>query len=392
MDIFDQLAGVVGAPDTSEPVPYWLNTSLPNINLAISGDQAKGFPGGRLIIIAGPESSGKTALATELMVQAQRAGGFAFVEDFEHAFEHHHAEALGANVDPKGGNWYYKRPINAEQGFDEAYKIIQVVRANQLGVTLPANSKSNPTAAADALRAALMKSPDKAYPPIVGLMDSIASMIPQAQDIEYSMQNMKTKNMELAMMLSIELKRLARDAAQSKATVVLLNQLRTNPGIMFGDATTEPGGMAPRYYASVMLRLRRTDKWYAVYGDNKSEVLGDVVEMFVRKNKVSRPFKKTKYVFRTADPVGLDLIGTMIMLGKEAEILGPKGGVTIDSTLFLGSDGSKRHNIAEFDAAARSNTWLAHSLEKYVMGTINPVVEGPAVSDEEEEPKGAFAL
>ncbi len=392
MDIFDQLAAVVGSPDASEPVPYWLNTSLPNINLAISGDPAKGFPGGRLITIAGPESSGKTALATELMVQAQRAGGFAFVEDFEHAFEHHHAEALGCDVNPENGKWYYKKPINAEQGFDEVYKIIQLVRANQLGVTLPANSKANPTAMGDALRAALAKSAGREFPPIVGLMDSIASMIPKAQDIDYSMQNMKTKNMELAMMLSIELKRLARDASQAKATMILLNQLRTNPGIMFGDSSTEPGGMAPRYYASVMLRLRRTDKWYSTYGDNKSEVLGDVVEMFVRKNKVARPFKKTKYVFRTADPVGLDLIGTMIMLGKEAEILGPKGGVTIDSTTFLGSAGSKRHNIAEFEAEARLSPDLQGKLSDYVMGTINPVSEGPAASDEEEEPKGAFAL
>jgi RecA/RadA recombinase len=287
--------------------------------------------------------------------------------------------------------WYYKKPNSAEEGFEIAYKVMRTLRAAELGVKLPADSAKTPTAAADALRAALKKRGNlDGMIPIVGLMDSIASMIPRAQDIDYAKQNMKTKNMELAMMLSIELKRLARDADNTGTTMILLNQLRTNPGVMFGDPSTEPGGAAPRFYASVMIRLRRTAKWRAEFGDEKSEAIGDVVELYVRKNKVARPFRKTKYVFRTIDPVGLDLVGTMIMLGKEAGVLGPVEGKTVE----FGS--KKRWPISDFDSQCRSDAALRKQLVDHVMATVNPVTEGPAAEDEADEevklPEGTLAF
>ena len=383
--ILGQLHDVVGKADAEAPVPYYLPTSLPNVNMAVSGDPTLGFPGGRLITIAGPESCGKTALATELMAQAQRANGFAFVDDFEHAWWAPHAATIGLKVGD-GDPYYYRKPNNAEEGFEIAYQVMRTLRAGELGITLPKSSATNPTADADHLRAALKGKDLSKLMPIVGLMDSIASMIPRAQDIEYAKQNMKTKNMELAMMLSIELKRLARDADNTGTTMVLLNQLRTNPGVMFGDNQTEPGGAAPRYYASLMLRLRRVDKWYAIYGDKKSEVIGDVVEMYVRKNKTYRPFKKTRYVFRTVEPVGLDVVGTMIMLGKEAGVLGAKEGTTLDF------DGKKRWNIGEFDKAARADADLRKRLVDHVMAHVNPVEEGPVATEEEDLPEGVFAL
>jgi recombination protein RecA len=386
--VLDDLREIVGKEDAGESIPYWLNTSLPNVNLAISGQADRGFPGGRIITIAGPESCGKTALATELMVEAQRQGGFAFTTDFEHAFLHSHAESIGLNTS-KG--WYYKKPNSAEEGFEIAYKVMRTLRAAELGVKLPPDSAKSPTASADALRAALKKRGNlDGMIPIVGLMDSIASMIPRAQDIDYAKQNMKTKNMELAMMLSIELKRLARDASNNGTTMVLLNQLRTNPVVMFGDSTTEPGGAAPRFYASVMIRLRRTAKWRAEFGDEKSEAIGDVVELYVRKTKVARPFRKTKYVFRTIDPVGLDLVGTMIMLGKEAGVLGPVEGKTVEF------GGKKRWPISDFDAQCRDDAGLRKQLVDHVMATVNPVTEGPAAEDEADEeiklPEGTVAF
>jgi recombination protein RecA len=386
--VLDDLREVVGMEDAGESIPYWLNTSLPNVNLAISGQADRGFPGGRIVIIAGPESCGKTALATELMVEAQRQGGFAFTTDFEHAFLHSHAESIGLST---GKGWYYRKPNYAEEGFEIAYKVMRTLRASELGITLPADSAKNPTASADALRAALKKRGNlEGLMPIVGLMDSIASMIPREQDIDYVKQNMKSKNMSLAQMLSIELKRLARDADNNGTTMILLNQLRTNPGVMFGDSTTEPGGAAPRFYASIMIRLRRTAKWRKDFGDEKSEAIGDVVELYVRKNKVARPFRKTKYVFRTIDPVGLDLVGTMIMLGKEAGVLGPVEGKTVEF------NGKKRWSISDFDAQCRADAGLRKQLVDHVMATVNPVTEGPVIEDEDEDevtlPEGTLAF
>lgn len=375
--LIDQLAEVVGKQDDGNgAVPYWLPTSLPNVNMALSGRRDRGFAGGRIITIAGPESCGKTAIATEIIAQGQRQGGFGFMQDFEHAWMLEHAKTLGLNPD----FFYYKKPRVAEEGFELSYRIIETLRQNQVGIK--AGTKAGEPEKARAQLWAKLRGIDLAtLPPIVGLMDSIAAMIPAAQDISYDKQNMKTKNMEHAMLLSIELKRLARDAEESGTTMVLLNQLRTNPGIMFGDNSTEPGGNAPRFYASQMLRLRRVDKWYAAFDDKKSEIIGDVVELFVRKNKVYRPFKKTKYVFRTAGPVGLDVIGTMILLGKEGGVLGPTGGTT------LNFDG-KRYAVAEFDALCRKDEAIKAKFIDFVMGAIDPVSEGPVI---EEEP-GAFSL
>lgn len=376
MSIIDQLKDVVGKSDAAKPVPYWLPTSLPNINMAVSGDADKGFPGGRIITISGPESCGKTALATELMTQSQRQGGFAFFEDFEHAFDHMHAAAIGLECDEDSENWLYKMPATAEEGFARVYKVMQVLRAGALGKQVPDATKKDPQAASRFVRD-LLKSVDLSeMMPIVGCMDSIASMIPEAQDIDYDQQNMKTKNMEHAAMLSIELKRLARDASDTGTMMILLNQLRTNPGVMFGDNTTEPGGNAPKFYASQQIRLRRVSKWYETYGDNKTPVIGDVVELHTRKNKVFRPFQSTRYVFRTIEPVGLDLVGTMIYLGKEAGALGAVTGTTVEF------DGKKRWSIKDFDAACRADDDLRQRLADHVMGTVMPVTEKAPLAED----------
>lgn len=385
-DIMAQLAAVCGEPDISESgVPYWLPTSLPNVNMLLSGDRNKGFPGGRIITIAGPESSGKTALATEATVQTQKLGGFGGLQDYEHAFHHGHAKSLGVDY----GRFFPKKPDTAEEGFENALKMILAIRAAELGLKLPDMEKKLDEAL-PIVRAATRKAlagGKTNLMPISMIMDSVASMTTAEQDISYGKQNMKTKNMSLAAFMSMELKRAARDYDSMNATLFLLNQLRNNPGIMFGDSSTEPGGKAIAFYASVQLRIRRVGKWYATYGDKNSEIIGDIVEVYSRKNKVYRPFKKTQYVFRTADPVGLDVIGTMIHLGKEGGVLGPVGGVTLQF------DG-KRHNVNDFDAACRADPALKEKFVNFVMDSINPIADGPVVHDDDDggdDGGGAFA-
>lgn len=384
--IMGQLEEVVGKKDASAPTPYVLSTSLENINLAISGDRKGGFPGGRIITVAGPESSGKTALATELMIQAQQKNGIAFFEDFEHAFHEPHAVRQGLDV----ARFYRRKPNWAEEGFEHIYKLVDLVRSSELKLPLPtADEKDEKTQVRRmALWEKLRVRGLDGLMPICGTMDSIASMIPRSQDISFKNQNMKTKNMDLPAMLSLELKRLARDAENCGATVVMLNQLRTNPGVMFGDSTTEPGGNAPRFYASVMIRLRRVDKLYRTWGDKTSEVIGDIVELYTRKNKTYRPFKKTRYVFRTVDPVGLDPFLTMIYLGKEAGILGAKTGKTVDLS-FMGR--GKREDIDAVEPMFRTDPSALAKLTDYVLSNTVAVIDGPAVDDEKED-EGPFSL
>lgn len=365
------LEDVVGDSDTSTPIPYYLKTSLPNINMAVSGDPNLGFPGGRLITLQGPESCGKTALATELMAEAQRKGGFAFLEDYEHAFHHPHAAALELNCGDGAKNWYYKKPATAEEGFDRIYKVLRSLRASELGITLPANTKTNPTADAQALRAALARKDMTKLLPIVGMIDSIASMVCEESDISYTEQNMKTKNMAKASFLSMELPRMCRDADITGATIIALNQIRDNPGVMYGEKTTSPGGWAMKFYPSLRIMLRRVGKWHEEYtGDdskpNKSAIIGDVVEMYVVKNKVARPFVKTRYIFRTADPVGLDLAGTMLYNGKAAGVLGPVAGKTVEWA-------GKKTTFDKMWSDCQTDKALLKALTDHVMTKTMPV-------------------
>lgn len=382
-DIMSQLAGVVGKPDNDMPIPFWLATSLPNVNLALSGDPDRALPGGRIVTIAGPESCGKTALATELMAESQRLGGIEFYEDFEHSFLFEHAQSIGLNTDE---GFFYKKPNIAEEGFSETYKIMETVRCLQTGLPAPPAEEAPETQAKRrmALRAHLKKKDLTKLPPLVGVFDSIASMIPASQDIDFKHQNMKTKNMDHAAMLSLELKRLARDAENMGALIIMLNQLRTNPGVMFGDNSTEPGGNAPRFYASVMIRLRRVGKVHAKWDDKSTPVVGDLVELFTRKNKLHSPYRKTQYIFRHTDPVGLDLPGTMVYLGKEAGVLGPKSGVTAII-------GDEKFNINDLISRCRTDAALCKRLTDHVMLSTESV---STVADfkEEEDEKGVIRI
>mgnify|MGYP000402626130 CR=1 FL=1 len=364
MSLLASLNAALG--DTEKPdetIPYWLATSLPNVNYVLSDDMTKAFPGGRLILISGPSSSGKTALATEAMVQAQRhPEGFATFNDHENAFLLRHAQRQGLDE----SRFYYRQPLSAEESFELLYDVMQQVRAAQHGVSLDKLGKASDPGFAAKFCAAMKKIDKVKMSPLVQVVDSIAAMIPNEQDVNYENQNMRSKNMSLASLLSTELKRLVRDANHSASTVIMLNQLRTNPSVKFGDKSTEPGGQAPPYYASMRLRLRKVDQVYNIWDDKASGVAGDLVELYVAKNKVARPFRRTKYVFRTSDPVGLDPVATLIVLGKEAGVLGPAGGKSIEF------GGKKRWSIDEFTAQARGTPALVGDLIKTVMPAVLP--------------------
>ena len=379
-DLLAELDRVVGEQDEYEPIPYWLSTPLPNLNLALSGREDGGFPGGRIITISGPESSGKTALATEALISCQKMDGMAGFDDVEHSFHHGIAERRGLKV-AKGDPFYYKKTLNGEEAFQVLYDFMDVVRSNELG--LPTGKKEEKDEERlkrrDALFAKLRKCDRSSLMPLAMVVDSIASMIPRSQDIRFENQNMKTKNMDHAAMMSLELKKVARDADIMQATVFLLNQLRTNPGVMFGDKSTEPGGNAPKYYASIMARLRRTDKLFLEWGNPKSPVIGDVVELTTRKNKVHRPFISTRYVFRTVDPVGLDPVMTMIVLGKDAGVLGSKDGKSCD---FKGT----KMTVERMEDLGRTQPKFLEELTAHVMATAAPVVAGDPIDEEDDAP------
>lgn len=266
----------IGVNDDIQTVKHWLDTGFPPLNKAISNRYDCGFPSGRLIEMFGPESAGKTLIATKVMISAQQAGGIAAFMDHENSFEIDHAERLGLQTDPTIGNWIFKTPETFEESIDTLREVGQIVRDGKL-------------------------IPDEA--PIVFVYDSLASMVPQSTLKKAEERNMND-NTALARATSAHLPTIVMLCAKYNICCIFLNQVRMKMGVMFGDPTTTPGGNAPKFYASVRIQLGRSQ---IKEGTDK---VGQSIGASVIKNKVSNPFRKCKWDYFYDG--GLDIIGGTI--------------------------------------------------------------------------------
>lgn len=260
------IAKNVGANDEQQDVSVWLDTGYAPLNAAISGLFSRGLPGGRIIEMFGPESSGKTWLATQVMIYAQRAGGVAGFSDHERSFTASLAEKLGLNLSP--GRWIYKRPRTYEESVTYMIRACRAVREAKI-------------------------IPEEA--PIVWVFDSLASMVPEQMVAKDADKVNMNDSLALAKLTSANFKVLALMADELNVTIIFLNQVREKPGVMYGDPTTTPGGKAPKFYASVRIQLGAT-RLFKGDGDAK-EMIGSEVTARIIKNKVNRPWLKAKWRF-----------------------------------------------------------------------------------------------
>lgn len=283
MSGYDDFLKAIGGNDKIQSVEAWLSCGYPPLNKAVSGDYFKGFPVGRIVEIAGPESSGKTRLATEVMISAQKAGGMAIFMDHERSFDAEMAEEIGLDLTP--GPWVFKKPKTFESSVASAQNICSEARERKV-IT-----------------------PDA---PIVVVFDSLASMVPQskfAKGIEdHNMADMTA----LARATSSAMPALAMVAEQFHALLIFLNQIRDVPGVVYGPKTSTPGGKALKYYASVRIQL--SAKKITEKDGASSEVIGQQVTAECIKNKVARPFEKADWTFIFGDDgVGrLDVVASMV--------------------------------------------------------------------------------
>lgn len=266
----DKIYKEIGENDCNQDVKDWLSTGLMQLDMAMSGYYGKAFPVGRFTEVYGGESSGKTLLATMALIETQKKKGLAVFLDWEHAFSLSRAESLGLK---SGKNdWIYKQPETAESGFKIIEFIANTVREN------------------DSAR----------HVTIVG--DSIASMITQEEMAAgHGEGNMRTK-LSLAAVMSSSLKKLTSLINRTNITLILLNQTRKNPAIMFGDPETTAGGNAAKFYASVRLKLSKGKK--VKEGD---EIIGECVKAQCIKNKVHIPFRTAEYVTHFERGINLEL-------------------------------------------------------------------------------------
>jgi recombination protein RecA len=245
---------------------------------AISVDYALGVggvPRGRVVEIYGPESSGKTTLALQVIAQAQKAGGMAAFVDAEHALDASYARKLGVDLD----SLLVSQPDNGEQ----ALEIVEVlVRSGGVDVVV---------------------------------VDSVAALVPRAE-IEGEMGEAQVGLQ--ARLMSQALRKLTGVVSKSKTCLVFINQLREKIGVMFGNPETTTGGRALKFYASVRIDIRRI----ASIKDG-DQVVGGRTRVKVVKNKVAPPFREAEFDVMYGE--GISREGDLIDLGVERRIVEKSG-------------------------------------------------------------------
>lgn len=260
-----------------------------------------GLPKGRIIEIYGPESSGKTTIATHVIAEAQKKGLLCAVIDAEHAFEAKYAEKIGVDVD----NLYICQPDNGEQGLEIADRIVE---SGKFGVVV---------------------------------IDSVAALVPKAElDGEMGESKMGLH----ARLMSQALRKMTASVSKTNTILIFINQLRDKIGVMFGNPETTTGGNALKFYASVRIDVRRSTT-----ADNSvkngDDILGNLTKFKVIKNKVAPPFKKAEVDILYG--VGIDKVGEVVNLGGEKGVF-KKWGKQITM-------GDTKYSVDEFTELLKDN-------------------------------------
>jgi recombination protein RecA len=261
----------LGGKDAIAPIPA-ISTGSISIDWALG---VGGLPRGRVIEIFGPESSGKTTLALQVIAQAQKLGGVAAFVDAEHALDAQYAQKLGVDLD----NLLVSQPDNGEQ----ALEITEVlIRSNGVDVVV---------------------------------VDSVAALVPRAE-IEGEMGEAQMGLQ--ARLMSQALRKLTGVVAKSKTCLIFINQLREKIGVMFGNPETTTGGRALKFYSSVRVDIRRI----GAIKDGDA-VVGGRTRVKIVKNKVAPPFREAEFDVMYGEGVSRE--GDLIDKGVEKNIIEKSG-------------------------------------------------------------------
>jgi recombination protein RecA len=221
-----------------------ISTGSIGLNMALG---VSGVPRGRIIEIYGPESSGKTTLALTIISNAQKSGGNAVFIDAEHALDAAYAQKLGVDIN----NLHVAQPDTGEEALEIADHLVR-------------------SGAVDII-----------------VIDSVAALVPRAE-IEGEMGDSHVGLQ--ARLMSQALRKLTGSINKSRTTVIFINQIRMQIGVMFGSPETTAGGRALKFYASVRLDIRRIATLKE--GD---QAIGNRTKVKVVKNKVAAPFREAEF-------------------------------------------------------------------------------------------------
>ena len=294
---------------------------------AISIDYALGIggmPRGRVVEVYGPESSGKTTLALQVIAEAQKAGGMAAFVDAEHALDAKYAQKLGVDLE----NLLVSQPDNGEQ----ALEIVEVlIRSGGVDVVV---------------------------------VDSVAALVPKAE-IEGEMGDAQMGLQ--ARLMSQALRKLTGIVSKSKTTLIFINQLREKIGVMFGNPETTTGGRALKFYASVRIDIRRI----ASIKDG-DQVIGGRTRVKIVKNKMAPPFREAEFDIMYGE--GISREGDLLDLAVEKRIIEKSG-----AWFAYGGErlGQGRENAKQF---LRENPDIRQTIEDRVRKELGLVREPEAAA------------
>ena len=294
-----------------------------------------GVPKGRIIEVYGPESSGKTTLTLHIIAECQKAGGICAFVDAEHALDVKYASNLGVDTD----NLYVSQPDFGEQALD----IVETL------------AKSG---AIDLI-----------------VVDSVAALTPKNEidgDMGDQVVGMHARLMSRAM------RKLTGFISKSRTVAVFINQIREKVGVMFGSPETTTGGRALKFYSTVRLDVRKTDK--IMQGQ---EMIGNRTKVRVVKNKVAPPFRTAEFDIMYGE--GVSRVGTVLDIATDFDIINKSGS-------WYSYDGSRlgqgKENVKK---ALKEKPELAAEIEEKVraklMEQATAAKEGEVerVPDEENE-------
>ncbi len=301
-----------------------------------------GVPRGRIVEIYGPESSGKTTVALQIIAEAQKRGGEAAFVDVEHALDPVYAQALGVNID----DLLVSQPDSGEQALEIAEAL---VRSGAIDVIV---------------------------------IDSVAAMTTRAE-IEGEMGDSHVGM--LARLMSQAMRKLTPVIAKSNCVAVFINQVREKIGVMYGNPETTTGGRALKFYASVRMEVRKGE---AI--KNGAEVIGNRTRVKIVKNKVAPPFKECEFDMMYGK--GISRTGEILDLATDLDIIHKSGSWFSYGERKLGQGRDAVKEILETEPA------FAKEIEEKIMAQKEALVlaskknkKAAAVSDAKSKADQAVA-
>ena len=281
-----------------------------------------GVPKGRIVEIYGPESSGKTTVALQMVAQAQKMGGEAAFIDVEHALDPGYAKALGVDID----SLLVSQPDTGEQALEIAEAL---VRSGALDIVV---------------------------------FDSVAAMVTKSE-IEGEMGDAHVG--QLARLMSQAMRKLTAIIGRSNCVAIFINQIREKIGVTFGNPETTTGGRALKYFATVRIDVRKGESI-----KDGSEFIGNVTKCKVVKNKVAPPFKECTFDLMYGE--GTSYEGEIIDIGSVRGLIEKSGSWYSYKCERIGQGKEKAR------AFLKEHPEVSAEIEKIIRDNIDNFVMAPA--------------